>query len=500
MTEPAMREVLPDRQSLERSRTWKTIILSSGKMVASCMAIITAMVLARILSKVELAAYNQTLLVYQALMPLLLLGLPKALYFFLSGEPKHPRYILIENLLPLLAMGLAMFLFLALGGNRLIAERFNNPLLVRTLLIFAPFAFFMLPLESLTPCLTVRNQVGRLALFNVGSRLLIFGFAVTGACLFAVAEAAVVGVVIAAVLVGSTAIVLMWRSCPGPVSKLRVKPMYDMIKLGLPLGLGAIFLSLAFALDKVLVSAMCLPGQFAVYSLGAIEIPFIGIITFSAMTVITPEMTVDVREGRTKDAFNLWKRTVFRCSTLLLPFMGLLLALAPRIVELLYSQEYLGSAVPLRIYALLLPLRTTAFSMLFMTLKRPRTVVIGGALMLVCNALLSVIFISCLGPNGAAWGTVISYWLLGTFYVFRLSRYTTIPLGELVAWRGISRILFGVLLTALITGVLSLLFTGYVLIGLLSCTVIYAGLIIGFYHIAHIATWNDVRSMWKKSL
>ncbi|NCC51435.1 MAG: hypothetical protein EOM20_09500 [Spartobacteria bacterium] len=499
MTDPAIRGAGPTHEPQERSRAWKTLILSSGKMAASGMAILTAMVLARVLSKVELAAYNQTLLVYQALMPLLLLGLPNALYFFLSGHPAHPRRMLFENLLPLLVMGLGFFLFLILGGNRLIAARFGNPLLVRTLLIFSPYALLMLPMESITPCLTARNQVGKLALFNVGSRLLLFGMAASAAWLFGLAEAAVTGVTLAAVLVGAGAFILMWRACPGPVGVVRLKPVLAMVRMGLPLGLGAMLLSLAFALDKVLVSVMCLPDQFAVYSLGAIEIPFIGIITFSAITVITPEMTVEVREGRTGAAFGLWKQTMLKCAVLLLPFMGLLLALAPQIATLMYSREYLGSAVPLRIYALLLPLRTTGFAMPFMTLNRPRTVVAGGALMLVCNALLSVTLVSHFGPNGAAWGTVISYWLLATFYVTRLSRVTTIPLSRLVAWREMGHILLGVLAVAGITVLLYLPLSDYPVAGLFACGALYMAMIGGFYHVAHIATWEDIRSVWRKT-
>ena len=86
-----------------------------------------AAVLSRVFDKVDYATYRQTLLVYQFVGPLLGLGLPAALFYFLPGEASRLRAVLLENLILLGALGGAFSLFLVLGGNRLIASQFSTP-------------------------------------------------------------------------------------------------------------------------------------------------------------------------------------------------------------------------------------------------------------------------------------------------------------------------------------------------------------------------------------
>jgi O-antigen/teichoic acid export membrane protein len=109
------------------SRTTKVFALSLGKSLTGLVMLATAMVLARVLTKHDFATVQQTLLAYQFIAPLLLLGLPEAAFYFLPGETKRPRGVLIDNLTLLVALSCMFSLFLALGGNELLAMRFDNP-------------------------------------------------------------------------------------------------------------------------------------------------------------------------------------------------------------------------------------------------------------------------------------------------------------------------------------------------------------------------------------
>ena len=109
-----------------QSRTFKAAILASGQFLASCAGIIGFAVLSRVFNKQDYATYRQTILAYRFVAPLLILGLPQALYYFLPDEKKRPRGVLYENMILLTVLAILFSLFLLCGGNRLLAWRFNN--------------------------------------------------------------------------------------------------------------------------------------------------------------------------------------------------------------------------------------------------------------------------------------------------------------------------------------------------------------------------------------
>jgi O-antigen/teichoic acid export membrane protein len=65
------------------SRTAKVFSPSLGNALTAVVMLVSSMVLARVLTKYELGTVRQTLLAYQFAAPLLMLGLPQAVFYFL---------------------------------------------------------------------------------------------------------------------------------------------------------------------------------------------------------------------------------------------------------------------------------------------------------------------------------------------------------------------------------------------------------------------------------
>ena len=83
---------------MNQSRTFKAALLGSGKFLAAITGVVMVAFLSRILTKTDYSAYRQTILAYTVLSPLLMLGLPQALYYFLPRDSKNSRSILSGNL------------------------------------------------------------------------------------------------------------------------------------------------------------------------------------------------------------------------------------------------------------------------------------------------------------------------------------------------------------------------------------------------------------------
>ena len=404
-----------------RSRTFKASVLASGNAATALVTLLLAAVLSRHFDKVDYATYRQTLLAYKFAAPLLTLGLPAALYYFLPVEKSRSRAILLENLMLLGVTGLAFSLFLALGGNVLIAERFSNPDLEKTLLIFALYPALFLPATAVSATLVVREKMSWLFLHTVGTRLLRLGLVLVAIWLFPGSPLAAVGATtISGVVVFASAIFLMLRAVRrGDQWRPTRRGVWLQLKYAVPLGLAAMLETLALGIDQVLVSILCSPERYAVYVNGAMEIPFLRVITAAATAVILPELVAFYKEGKKKEALGLWQRSARKVSLLLLPVGGALFVTAPELMTLLYSADYMESSRPFRIYLLLLPARLIYFGAIFQAAGRSDLILKRAVGTLVLNTVLSYPLVYYFGIEGAAWGTVLVFWLYVIPYCIR---------------------------------------------------------------------------------
>lgn len=483
------------------SRTFKAGLLASGHFLTSCVSLVSMMVLARVLTMRDYATYKQTMLAYAFAAPLLTLGLPQALYYFLPGERERARAVLLENLLLLGGMGAVFSLFLLLGGNKLLALRFNNPDLAKTLLILAPYPLFMLPASALGACLMARDRVKQLAIFNVLSRLLMLAAVVAACLIWRTPTAALIGTVAGAGIVLFPAMKLMLGSCKDGKRKPTAWGMRSQLNYSVPLGLATMIATISLGLDKVLVSSLCNPEAFAVYVNGAIEIPLIGVLTGSVTAVLIPDFTRLYRVGEYEQILALWHRAIVKCATFIYPVGIFLFVMAPEIMRLLFSARYSESALPFRIYLLLLPARITSFGAIFMASGNNRLILYRVLVGLILNFALTVGLIYWVGAFGAAIGTVVVmyFWSIPQC-LFYICRILAVGYRAVFPWRMLLRL-------GLISGCASAVFTARFWISCadLTATIVFGALfglaILGLYALYGIlsarAALNAVKQVLK---
>jgi len=282
----------------------------------------------------------------------------------------------------------------------------------------------MLPASALGACLIARNRVKQVAVFNVLSRLFMLGAVLTAVLIWRTPTAAVVGTVVGAGIVLLPALKLMFAACNVGSLMPITNSMLSQLKYAAPLGLAGMIGTISKNLDKVVVSSMCTPESFAVYVNGAIEIPLIGIITGSVMSILLPEFATMYKRGEHREILNLWHRAMVKCALLIFPIMIFLFLMAPELIRALFSVKYVESVHPFRIYVLELPIRITQYGAIIMAAGRSKLILyrsIGG---LVLNLFLSIVLITILGSIGAAMSTVILSYIfslpLNIFFISRI--------------------------------------------------------------------------------
>ncbi len=474
--------------------TIKTLVLASGKALGALAAILLTVVLTRALTVEQYATHKQALLIFAMASPLLMLGLPKALYYFLPGEPRRARAALVENLGLLTLLGVLFAVALPLGLVDLAAERFANPRLAAAARWVAPYGLAMFPMAALGACLVARDRVGELVRFNLASRALLVVTAAGAALIWGTAQATVAAHAAWAGVMVLPALWMMARavrptpagsiieldvvgddseaigddsgviesgsdaigddsdaiSAPSLPERPTLAGMSRQLRFAVPLGLASLLGTLSAQLDKLIVSAMCSTEDFAIYATGAIELPLIGVVTGAMSAVVLPELTRFHKAGTPARIVALWQGAMKTALLILAPVMFGVLLVAPELMTVLFSAAYTEAATPLRIYALLLPLRAAIYGSVLMATDNTRWVTASAAFGLTLNGVLSVVGVGLLGHAGAAWATVLTTYGVVAFMLQPMGRALGVRPSSLIPWRRIATVLAAAGLPALV--------------------------------------------------
>lgn len=434
---------------MAKSRSFKVFILSFGNLLSSLTSLISLAILARLFSVRDYATYRQTLLAYSFISPLLVLGLPKALYYFIPREQKRARGVLLENLFLLSGLGGVFSLFLLFGGSDLLAWRFRNPDLVQTLKALAPYPLFMLPAGALTACLMAMDQVKYVAWFNILSRFVMLVSVITVTLALGTPLAAVAGTVVGAGIVLFPALYLMFRATRKTRHEKTFLSTKNQVKFSVPLGIGNVINRTALSLDKVVVASLCTPEVFAIYSNGAIEVPLVRILTGSMTSVLVPEMSSLCQQDRHREALELVKRGAAKCALILYPAMFAMFGLAHELVIVLFSEVYLESALPFRVFLFILPIRVMNYGAMFMSAGKSHLILIRSVGDLLFNFLLTVLLVKTMGYIGATVAALGAIYLWHMpFNTYFIRRTYGQPVRELYPWGALGRTLLLCTLTS----------------------------------------------------
>jgi O-antigen/teichoic acid export membrane protein len=423
------------------SLTTKALALSLAQGLQSIVTVLSAMVMSRILSQGELATYRQTFLIYELIGVLLGFGVQDAIFYFLPTESKRARGLVLDGIIIQFAMGLIFLAILAVGGGRAIAYQFSNPELERHLAYLAVLPVISLPAALVSAVLVTQNRINWLAAFTVVSNSIILGSTIVCCLLTQDTEILVLTRVVTTSLSCAVALHLTWNSLPIDDWRPNLASIKTLMLFGLPLGAASFFGALQANLDRILVSALCAPAEFAIYTNGAIEIPFIGIFTGAIAKVIAPELRKSIAHGKNNQALELFRKSAVKSAVVLIPATIFLMVVAESVMIFLYSEKYIDSVTPFRIYLLLLPARIVIYGSIMVALGLNRIILFRTACAAICNLILGFILIKWLGQAGAALASVAATYLFAILWsIVAIKKAIPCPFFHVLPYRAIGEI------------------------------------------------------------
>jgi O-antigen/teichoic acid export membrane protein len=421
--------------------TRKVGIIGASRLVAtSVTALAVNMFLSRYFDQATYGTFQQTWFFSQMLIEIALLGFPIGLLYFTPKLTMPERKgLFLRSLLLLAGIGAALALVL-FASAPLVARSFRNPELAHTLRVFALYALFVIPGIPMDAFLIAQNRHRLLGVLTVIHSVLFVAAVLVPAAL-GFALSAIIWVLVAhGVLRGGLVVGGAASTVRGMPAVHRPGLLREFVVYSVPVALNDLLRVAAKWLDKNIVSAYFTPEVFAVYANGAVEVPFVGVLASSISSVVIPEFSRLSEEGKREELVALWHRAILKAGAILLPLCAFLMVLATPFLVFLFSDAYTASAVPFRIYLLLLPLRSATYTPILLALGRPRLVAIGALADILANLGLSILLIPHFSYLGPAISTVITTYAQAAFYLYWTVRIVPVPWTLVFPWRGAARL------------------------------------------------------------
>jgi O-antigen/teichoic acid export membrane protein len=397
--------------------------LALGSLFTQAAQILTLSVLARLVAKDQLATYQQMNLIYGIVSPLLLAGVPAALLYFVprAALDDERRAWVARAYIVLGTMGLVASAAVVAMRHPL-AALLGNDRLAEALLWYAPFMFFAFVAAVAPPALVATGHARNAAIVNglVGCATLIC--VVVAAIVSPTGKSLAVALSASGALLAVTSTLMVRRAIGVRLAGMRGKEgdARRLLSYGLPLAATGLAGTLGYQFDRIVVSVTSTPSKFAIYALGAVEVPVGLLIAAAISNVLAPRLTVLWRDGDRATMIRLWREAMRKASLVLLPLFAFLMVMSTDVVRVLYGSGFSESIDVFRIYLFLLPLRITTWGLIPQAIGRTRINLWASVLIVVVNAVVAITLIGPLGLVGPALAAPLSAVAAAGYYIVRL--------------------------------------------------------------------------------
>ena len=177
---------------------------------------------------------------------------------------------------------------------------------------------------------------------------------------------------------------------------------------GLPLYLATFIGTLSINLDKSIVSFFESKETFAIFSVGALEIPIVARLSAAFSLNIYPQLVTLIDQNKKDQAKKLWIHTTTNVSYITFPMILVLMFFAKDIIYLVYSPKYEKSVFLFQTYLLVGLFRNNSYGALIAASGKTKFITLYSLITLASNLILSLILYKIIGIEGIVFGSLFS--------------------------------------------------------------------------------------------
>ena len=284
----------------------RAALLAVAKMAGYALTLPLPLVLVRVLSQSDFGLYKQAFQVITTMLTLLGLQVALSIYYFLPRYPDRKPHVVMNVLVFYAALGGAMALLFA---------------------VYPQWITHVFKTDDLVPYVPLIGAA--ILLWLMGSLLEVVTLAdgdVRSASTFTVA-----------IQFTKSALLILAGLVFGTIQAI--------MAYGLQADMHNYFVSHYFD-----------PAIFAIYAVGCFELPLLGILYESVVSILFPEVARKQAAGDREDVISLWASAMRKLAFFYVPTYVLMFVLRREIITLLFTRDYAASADIFAINLLLLPM------------------------------------------------------------------------------------------------------------------------------------------------
>ena len=408
------------------------------------------MVLVRMLSKDDYGTYQQLALLATLGVAIMVVGLPNSVYYFHErSDPARNKVLALQTAGMLVASGALTALLLVFGAPA-IAALMKNRALAPLLVYYGTAIGFLVASEHFVQFMIAHDRYQVAVLVETVETVvrvlvliapLVAGYGLTGLV------AAALGYAMLRFALRSVWLVAPLGSLAKPPGQVWF--VGEQLAYSVPLGLMSLVGVVGSQLDRAIIATVFAPADYAIYSVGALEIPLDAIFQASVATVLRASMPALIRDGRHDEVVRLLREGVRKLSLIVLPCFVFLLAYAYEFITVLFTEQYAPSVNVFRIYVFLIPLNMFILSPVPPAYGRTTINFYIVACVTVLHVILSFALLHWIGFYGPAVSTIVTAYLISTVYFVFARRLTggtvatLLPLGTFAKVLAVSAVAAG---------------------------------------------------------
>lgn len=412
-------------------------ILFAGSIVAFAALFFVPLVNVRSLTVEDYGYYRQFWLLFETLSSLLILGFPRSLlYYFPRVEDRKTKSVYVtQTIAYLFAVALvaclvyfliASFLGHGFGG---LVKRFYWRLSLFTLL--------MMVSQYLDSLFVAEKQVVRQSVYHAAVSFFQAAVVISISWYTRDLETliwALTMFALAKFLFALTYTEVVYRP---KLTSVSISSIKEQFSYAIPLGMAAIMLVLVTQTDKFVINRFLGREAFAVYVIGAFQIPFVAIIRQSINSVTFPLMSKYQKENRHDEILSLWRRSTLKTTALFFPIFVFLEVSAQPFITILFTETYAAAAPVFAIYLLLFLRSSIDFGGVISAYRQNQFLFRVNAVAFVANLVLSVVLFKAFGRLGVPVATTITMYGILVVVVFKTGLLLHQPVIRLLPWAGL---------------------------------------------------------------
>ena len=333
-----MSEVTVRSGSLTGHVSW----LMFAKTAAFVFNVALPMLLVRRLDQAQFGVYKQLFLVIGTSVMVLPLGFATSAYYFLPRQPEHRQATVLNILLYNMAVG-AVACGAFLLWPVLLDIIFHQPGLTGYAHLLGIVILLWIVSQTLE-VIPIANGEMKLA------SALIISVQLTRTAIYVAAVIAfgsVRALIWAAVVQGSLQTAVLWWYLQSRFGRFWQHMDWGLMRrqlsYAIPLGLAGILFTVQTDLHSYFVSNRLGAVAFAIYGIGTVQLPLMGMLQEATNAVVIPRVSVLQQQNDTREIIELMARAMRKLAAVYFPVYALLVVVAHEFISFLFTPRYLAS-------------------------------------------------------------------------------------------------------------------------------------------------------------